>query len=824
MKLRRIFPVMLLLLLMFAVLPFQADASDDIIASGLHNHGPIEWKITSDGTLSISGNRSMQSFNDPSSYLWSSYADVITKIVVEDGITTIGNNAFSQLIWATEAYIGNTVTEIGEGAFDGCKELRSVNIPASTAKIANSAFWGCRNLSDVRFDPEIESLIIDQWAFAGSGITELNLPGGVKEIRPYAFAQCEQLTALTLSEGLKVIDRDAFSECYALTGHLYLPASLETLGAGNFDYGAAWTSVEIHTSLRGSYRFDGNTSLKTVVIGGDAVYIPNDTFFNCSELTSVTINAELTEIGWSAFEACTSLTKITLPKTLEVIGNYAFRSSGLVEINLPNSVIEIGMSAFTDCKDLTTAKLDAGLVVLESFTFENCINLKEIDLANVRALNSNCLANCGLTSIVIPETVEEIASCALADCKNLTEIHFLGDAPSFGSNGDSFRNVTATAYYNPARAGWTEEVMQNYQGNITWAPEGHVHAYVAAVTPATCTEDGYTTYTCSCGGSYITDHVAATGHAFKNGQCANCGLIEGSPFKLYGANMTLGNNLSMNFYIDPADLTEGEGYYAVITKAYVDQEDLEVVIEDDQWESAYNMYRITLDKIAAKEMADEISVVIYNDEGKAVSQPWNDSVRDYTMRMLETEEAKEEPNMNQLALYVEMLNYGAAAQRHFKYNVSDLANNQMTNTQRAYGLDEVEMHDGRDIGIGYVGTSLTLESNILMNFYFNTIPAEHDDIYASVNYRDHYGNLKNIRIEGKDFVQYDDTTWKVPVEGLVVADCREMISIYLYDAEGRTVANARDSIESYTARMDSDGPLYVAIMKFGVAAYNSFHW
>lgn len=819
MKLRRIFPVMLLLVLAFVVLPFQVDASDDIIASGLHDHGPVEWKITSDGTLTISGNRSMQSYNSPSSYLWSSYADTITKVVVEDGMTTIANNAFSGMPQLKEAYIGSTVTEIGVSAFSDCPELRYANIPASATKICNGAFSGCSKLSEVYFDPEIEHLIIDQFAFVMSGVTELYLPGGVKEIRDYAFKDCEQLTTLSLSEGLEVIQPDAFAGCYALTGHLYLPASLETLGPRNFDYGAAWTSVDINTSL-GMYTFENNTSLKSAVIGGNAQRVPNRIFQNCTALTSVIIMPGIKEVGWYAFEGCTSLKSISLPETLEVIGLSAFRSSGLLDISIPDSVVDIGSSAFSDCADLVSAKIGSGAEYTGGF--DNCVNLKQIDLGSIRFLSG--LSNCGLTSVVIPETVEEVANGALADCKNLTEIHFLGDAPFFGTNGDCFKNVKATAYYNPERAGWTEDVMQDYQGEIMWAHEGHVHAFNPVITPPTCKEDGYTTYICSCGGSYIDDHVKTNGHFFENGKCINCGLIEGGLFKLYGANMTLGNNLAMNFYIDPADLTEGEDYYAVITKTYADQDDLEVIVEDDTWEIAYDMYRITLDKVAAKEMSDEIRVVIYNDEGMAVSEVWKDSVRAYTMRMLQKEEAKAEPNVNQLALYVEMLNYGAAAQRHFKYNTGDLANNQLTNTQREYGLDEVEMHDFREIGLGYVGTSLTLESNILMNFYFNTIPADHDDIYAQVTYLDHYRDLKTIIVEGKDFEQYNDTTWKVPVAGLVVADCREMITINLYDADGKTIANARDSISGYTARMDGEGPLYVAIMKFGVAAYNSFHW
>lgn len=290
-----------------------------------------------------------------------------------------------------------------------------------------------------------------------------------------------------------------------------------------------------------------------------------------------------------------------------------------------------------------------------------------------------------------------------------------------------------------------------------------------------------------------------------------------------GANMTLGNNLAMNFYIDPEGLVYGEDYYAVITKSYADRNDLVVKIPSSAWVEAYDMFRVTLDKVAAKEMADKITVAVYNANDKLISNVWEDSVQDYTMRNLEKEAAKADANKELLALYVEMLNYGAAAQTHFEYNASNLANNELTAAQKAFGLSNVEMKDSRVPGTGYVGTNLTLESNILMNFFFNTIPAEHDAVYAIASYTDHYGKAKEVKIAGKDFVKFNSTTWKVSVAGLVVADCRQPVEVKVYDASGAVIASVTDSIESYTARMNGDGPLYVAIMKFAIAAYNYFH-
>lgn len=307
------------------------------------------------------------------------------------------------------------------------------------------------------------------------------------------------------------------------------------------------------------------------------------------------------------------------------------------------------------------------------------------------------------------------------------------------------------------------------------------------------------------------------------------GLVEeeSGQFELYGANMVLGNNLSMNFYIDSADLTDGESYYAVITKEYADgREDLKITISDTDWQD-YNgkYYRVTLDQIAAKEMADEITVVIYNAKGEAVSTPWTDSVRAYTMRGISGELSKtgEERDEKLMSVYVEMLNYGAAAQKNFNYNIDDLANNELTEAHKEYSAGKVQMEDNRVSAGAFVGTSLTLESNIMMNFYFGTVPADYERLYAEVTYTDHYGKEKECKVNGEDFIKYNATTWGVTVDTLVVADCRQPVTVKVYDDSGEMLAFATDSVESYAARRGENDALSVAIMTFADAAYHKFH-
>ena len=305
---------------------------------------------------------------------------------------------------------------------------------------------------------------------------------------------------------------------------------------------------------------------------------------------------------------------------------------------------------------------------------------------------------------------------------------------------------------------------------------------------------------------------------------------------LEGATMTLGNSLAMNFVIDTAELT-GTDNYAVITKEYADgTEGKSVTINQADWK-VYDgtMYYFTYSKVAAKEMTDKITVVVYNSAGEAVTNSWTDSVRDYCMRAIK---AEEEGNKNQdkLTLYVDMLNYGAAAQNEFDYYSDDLATSQLTEAQKGYATGDVNAEDHRVTGAGYLGSTLTLGNEIELNFIFDRTTVT-QDMYAIATYTNHYGKEKSVTIAGSAFGEYNKDNvkgWYIPVADMSVADgcqvngeSKFMVTCTVYNADGTVVTYARDSVASYVARANADtnntNPLYTLILKFATSAYNYFH-
>ena len=293
--------------------------------------------------------------------------------------------------------------------------------------------------------------------------------------------------------------------------------------------------------------------------------------------------------------------------------------------------------------------------------------------------------------------------------------------------------------------------------------------------------------------------------------CPACGTItktkvEDEPeqpeiqkFDFVGSNMTLGNELKLNFMVNTTDLKDG--YYAELT-----HNGKTVEAEFSKFNSTYSSVGIT---VCAKEMADDIAVTVYDADGNAVSNEYIGSVRAYAMRALAgntTAKVK--------TLVVDMLNYGAAAQTFFKYNEADLANNELTEAQKALATAEVSCTDGRVKGENYYGSNLSLDDRILLNLYFKDCT---DGMTAKISYTDYNGVEKTFDAAME---RYSGSIYKVVVDQIVLADASCPVTVTVYD--GETVhGTATDSVESYVARAD-ESDLYTNIMKFATSAKNYF--
>ena len=277
----------------------------------------LKWELKN-GTLTISGNGYMNSYSNNVSIPWFNSTNDIKKIVIKQGVGSIGDYAFYGCSGLTSITIPNSVTWIGDYAFYGCSGLTSVAIPNRVTWIGDYTFYECNGLTSVAIPNSVRR--INWYAFYGcSGLTKVTIPNSVTSIGENAFSGCSGLISVTIPNSVKYIEEGTFSGCSGLTS-VTIPNSVTRIG---------------------SYAFSGCSGLTKVTIPNSVTSIGNQAFSGCSGLTSVTIPNSVTRIGENAFSGCSGLTSVTIPNSVTRIEYRAFDGcSGLSDVYYKGSEVE----------------------------------------------------------------------------------------------------------------------------------------------------------------------------------------------------------------------------------------------------------------------------------------------------------------------------------------------------------------------------------------------------------------------------------------------------------------------------------------------------
>lgn len=187
------------------------------------------------------------------------------------------------------------------------------------------------------------------------------------------------------------------------------------------------------------------------------------------------------------------------------------------------------------------------------------------------------------------------------------------------------------------------------------------------------------------------------------------------------------------------------------------------------------------------------------------------------MRVLESDSYKNDKVT--CTMQVDLLNYGAAAQTYWHYNEKNLVNATLTAEQKALATAEAESVESIKDGQNLYGTSLVLEDEILLKFYFDVAYAE--GMSAKAAFTDHTGEEMTVELQASK----NSNLTQVLVTGMAIADYKCAVTCELYDAEGNVVAWGVDSMASNCSRQVEPAWLVVcdAIMKLGASSYAYFH-
>ena len=300
----------------------------------------------------------------------------------------------------------------------------------------------------------------------------------------------------------------------------YNITNLKIIGEVN---GTDWNAIrEMAGSDYYGEKTNGNLSVldlseAKVVSGGDSYcydeyykndifrcgcYTSNDNigrlaFYNCSNLTSLTLPSSVTGIKYSAFKGCTKLTSLALfsnltydciidtdgirnslkelrfyicddldtylqkghyeiyvkcgikyylndkeikdvviPSNVTSLGRYAFQNSCLTSVTLPSSLASVGDGAFKNCSSLASVNFSSGLTSIGSYAFKNCSSLASINFpSSLTSIGGSAFSGCrGLASIILPSNLASIGEEVFAHCIGLTSINLPSGLTSIGKS------------------------------------------------------------------------------------------------------------------------------------------------------------------------------------------------------------------------------------------------------------------------------------------------------------------------------------------------------------------------------------------------------
>ena len=324
----------------------------------------VNWKFEN-GTLTISGtgpmdNSSAFSRND---WPWHEYSNgayyyfgLVTKIIVEDGVTEIGNHAFRNFSKLESVTIADSVTSIKDNAFQGCPALTEITLPGTVEYIGDNVFQGCSSLKTLTFKKPASQHnleIRNNSSATNAGIRydgECALFDGENRIIqdiPIGYLSAKTLVFRPGTQSF----RDGM--CGVNTKW---EISDNILTLSKYDLGMSVNeSIYDYKSAAEVPWYPYINDLKGVEIKDGVTKICNYAFTSNQTIKDIVIPNSVKEIGTSAFENCTALENVVMPDSIEKINAYTFHNcKALKEIEIPASVQKVDREAFKDCVALKT--------------------------------------------------------------------------------------------------------------------------------------------------------------------------------------------------------------------------------------------------------------------------------------------------------------------------------------------------------------------------------------------------------------------------------------------------------------------------------------
>ncbi len=383
----------LLVLAIFMCIPIQARADDGIV---VEKDGDFLYRVEGE-----SDNPEVTIY----SYVGSDTDVTVPSEIKGMPVTTL-HGTFSGKETVKTVTIPEGVRLIEYNAFFGCTALTTVVLPSSLEEMTENTFYQCTNLKTVSLDTANSKLTkIGQYSFAYcEKLTGFDIPSSLKELEEFVFAYCSSLKKIIIPDTVEKIDISAFRMCTNVT-EIKIPGTVKEASEFALFGCDKVITAELPISMVTLANLQRSDDLETLVIVDDgSTELPDkDALNEKKKLKKVVFPDSLTSIPRAFCRSVSALEEVKLPANLKIISNASFsKCTNLKTIDLPDTVTEIGAFAFADCTSL------------KDFTIPD----------GIKSIGEEAFYNSGITSLVVPESVETIDKLAFSHMANLTNATF----------------------------------------------------------------------------------------------------------------------------------------------------------------------------------------------------------------------------------------------------------------------------------------------------------------------------------------------------------------------------------------------------------------
>ena len=378
---------------------------------------------------------------------WDEYRESIESVIVEEGITKIGNYLFANLPNLKSVSVADSVVSIGSYCFADCPNLTEIQVP-SEAGLGTHLFDG-----DSALFPNTDFQVLNGnylYAYTGEGSAVVTVPDGIEIIGANCFDGHSEITKVLLPGSLRTVGGAAWIDCANLK-EIIIPDSVTQIGLCAFANCTSLSEISIPSGLNelDMHLFFNCTALQSVEFSGYSLHtLASGCFANCSSLQNISVPESVTHIEQTAFSGCSALKSVTGLKAAERIEADAFQDCvNLQSTDISPAIRYISPTAFSGCDLFEKLHTADGAFIIDKVFIRCLVNDPVYHIPEgITAIMNDAFSDSRIVAVWFPESVQYIHDDAFVKCSYLTDLYGTPNSAAeqyAAINGIGFRDENA---------------------------------------------------------------------------------------------------------------------------------------------------------------------------------------------------------------------------------------------------------------------------------------------------------------------------------------------------------------------------------------------